>query len=138
MSRCEILIRNHRDEFPRVVEAVDRFAAEHKLSGDVVRDLQVALDEILTNIVAYGYTGDADHEIRIRLRVIDNVLEATIEDDGVPFNPLERKTPNVSAPLDERRVGGLGIHFVKNLMNEIVYDRVNGRNRLVLKRNLAI
>lgn len=137
MSQIETTIRNRREEFPRVVDAVDRFAAEHRLSDDVVGDMQVALDEVLTNIVEYGYTDDADHEIRIRLRVIENVLEATIEDDGVPFNLLESPAPDVTAPLSERRVGGLGIHFVKNLMNEISYDRAGGRNRLVLRKNLT-
>ncbi|MBI3919204.1 MAG: ATP-binding protein [Betaproteobacteria bacterium] len=137
MSQTETAIRNCREEFPRVVDAVDRFAAEHRLSQGVVGDMQVALDEILTNIVDYGYTDHADHEIRIRLRVIDNVLEAAIEDDGFPFNPLESHAPDVSAQLSERRAGGLGIHFVKNLMTEIIYDRVGNRNLLVLRKNLT-
>lgn len=137
MSQTETTIRNRREEISRVVDAVDRFAAEHRLSVDDVGDLQVALDEILTNIVDYGYTDDADHEIRIRLQVIGNVLEATIVDDGFAFNPLESQAPDVRAPLHERRVGGLGIHFVKNLMTEITYDRVDGRNLLVLRKNLT-
>jgi anti-sigma regulatory factor (Ser/Thr protein kinase) len=137
MNQNETAIRNRREEFPRVVDAVDRFAAKHRLSQGVVEDMQVALDEILTNIVDYGYTDDADHEIRIRLRLIDNVLEAAIEDDGFPFNPLESQAPDVGAPLSGRRVGGLGIHFVKNLMTEIVYDRVGDRNLLVLRKNLT-
>jgi len=137
LSQTETTIRNRREEFSRVVDAVDRFAAEHRLSVDDVGDLQVALDEILTNIVDYGYTDDSDHEIRIRLQVIGNVLEATIVDDGFAFNPLESQAPDVRAPLHERRVGGLGIHFVKNLMTEITYDRVDGRNLLVLRKNLT-
>jgi anti-sigma regulatory factor (Ser/Thr protein kinase) len=137
MSQSETVVRNRREEIARVVNLVDRFAAENRLSSDIVGDLQVALDEILTNIVDYGYTDDAEHEIRVRLRVIDGVLEATIEDDGFPFNPLERQAPDLSAPLGRRRVGGLGIHFVKNLMTEILYDRVGDRNLLVLRKNLT-
>jgi serine/threonine-protein kinase RsbW len=137
MNQIETTIRNRREEFTRVIEAVDRLAAEHHLAADVVGDMQVALDEVLTNIVEYAYTDDVEHEIRIRLRVLDNVLEATIEDDGVPFNLLESAAPDTRAPLRERRIGGVGLHFVKNLMSEVSYDRVGDRNRLVLKKKLT-
>lgn len=130
-------IRNRREEFTRVTEAVDRIAAEHRLAADIVGDMQVALDEVLTNIVDYGYTDDAEHEIRIRLRMLDNMFEATVEDDGVPFNPLESTVPDTHAPLRERRIGGVGLHFVKNLMSEVSYNRVGDRNRLVLRRKLT-
>lgn len=119
------------------MEAVDRLAAGHHLAPEVVGDLQVALDEVLTNIVDYGYTDAAEHEIRIRLRVLDNVIEATIDDDGIPFNPLESAAPDIHAPLRERRIGGVGLHFVKSLMSEVRYDRVGDRNRLVLRKKLA-
>jgi serine/threonine-protein kinase RsbW len=137
MNQTEMTIRNRREEFTRVVSAVDRLAAEHHLAAEVVGDIQVALDEVLTNIVDYGYTDEAEHEIRIRLKVLDNMLEATVEDDGVPFNPLESAVPDTSSPLRERRIGGVGLHFVKNLMSEVSYDRVGGRNRLVLRKKLS-
>ena len=137
MSQIETTIRNRREEFRKVVEAVDRLAAEHHLDADVVGDMQVALDEVLTNIVDYGYTDDTEHEIRIRLRVLGSAIEATIEDDGVPFNPLESTVPDTRAPLRERRIGGIGLHFVKNLMSEVSYNRVAGHNRLVLRKKMA-
>jgi serine/threonine-protein kinase RsbW len=137
MSQTETTIRNRREEFTRVVSAVDRLAAEHQIAADIARDMQVALDEVLKNIVDYGYTDAAEHEIRIRLTVLDNAIEATIEDDGVPFNPLESAAPDTSAPLRERRIGGIGLRFVKNLMNEVSYNRVGGHNRLVLRKKLT-
>jgi serine/threonine-protein kinase RsbW len=137
MNQTEATIRNRREELMRVAEAVDRLAAACDLAAETVRDMQVALDEVLTNIVDYGYTDDAEHKIRIRLRVLDDVLEATIEDDGVPFNPLESAMPDIRAPLRERRIGGVGLHFVKNLMSQVSYDRVGDRNRLVLKKKLT-
>lgn len=137
MSQTDTTIRNRHDELPRVVSAVDRLAAEHKIAADVVRDMQVALDEVLINIVDYGYTDQEEHEIRVRLRVLNNVLEATIDDDGVPFNPLESPAPDTSAPLRERSIGGVGLHLVKNLMSEVSYNRVGGHNRLVLRKRLT-
>jgi len=138
MRRIETTIRNRREEFARVVDLVDGFGAEHGLAADTVSDIQVALDEVLSNIVDYGYTDDADHEIRVCLTVVDDVLEATVEDDGVPFDPLQSAKPDTRAPLHERRIGGVGLHFVRNLMIEVSYERVATYNRLVLKKKLSV
>ncbi len=137
MIPIETTIVNRRDELERVSGFVDRVGTEYRLVPDVVADVQVALDEILTNILDYGYTDDREHEIHIRFQLLGSMLEAVIEDDGVPFDPLASAAPDVSAPLHERRVGGLGLHFVKNLMDEVNYNRIGDRNRLVLKKNLT-
>ena len=134
MNMIEITIVNRRAEFTRVSSLVDQLGAEHRLPQGVIADVCVALDEILTNIADYAYTDDAEHEIHIRFEVLDNVLETVIEDGGAPFNPLAIPAPDVSAPLHERHVGGVGIHFVRNLMDEVVYDRIGDRNRLVLRK----
>jgi serine/threonine-protein kinase RsbW len=118
----------------RVAGLLDRLGAERRLAPEMVADMQVALDEVLTNIIKYAYTENAEHKIHICFRVLDNVLEAVIEDDGVPFDPLAIRAPEVSAALHERRLGGVGIHFVRNLMDEVVYARVGDRNRLVLRK----
>lgn len=137
MSEIDASIRNRREELTRVMDAVDRLGAECHLAAGIVEDMQVALDEVLTNILNYAYADEGEHEIRVRLRVVDGVLEATVEDDGKPFNPLQIAQPDTRAPLRERKIGGVGVHFVKNLMSEVSYDRAGGRNRLVLKRKLT-
>lgn len=130
----EITFVNRRAEFARATSVVDQLGVEHRLPKEVIADMCIALDEILTNITDYAYTDDAEHEIHIRFEVLDNVLEAVIEDDGAPFDPLAIPAPDVSTPLHQRRVGGVGIHFVRNLMDEVTYDRVGDRNRLVLRK----
>lgn len=137
MSEIDASIRNRREDLARVSDAVDRLGVECSLAAGVVADMQVALDEVLTNILNYAYADKREHEIRVRLRVVDGALEATVEDDGMPFNPLQIAPPDTRAPLRERKMGGVGVHFVKNLMSEVSYDRVDGRNRLVLKRKLT-
>lgn len=134
MTRIDTIVVNRREGFARVVDALDRFAEEHHIAADIVSNMQLALDEVLKNIVDYGYADDGEHEIRVDLRVGENVLQATVEDDGVPFNPLEVATPDTRATLQARRVGGIGVHFVKNLMDEVTYDRVGDCNRLVLRK----
>ena len=136
MSAITIRIANAPDELVRVSALADRFAADCRLSPDVAADLHVALDEVLTNIIKYGYTDERVHEISIKLVVEDGVLVAEIDDDGVSFDPLTLPEPDVAAPLRERQVGGVGIHFVRKLMHEVSYRRVAGHNRLVFKKRL--
>ena len=132
----EITIVNQGSELARVAGLLYRLGAEHHLAPEALADMQVALDEVLTNITNYAYTDKAEHQIRIRFELLDNVLEAVIEDDGAPFDPLAITAPDVSTPLRERRVGGVGIHFVRSLMDEVAYDRTGERNRLVLRKRL--
>jgi serine/threonine-protein kinase RsbW len=123
-------------EAAEVVRMVDRLAAAHRLPPGIVADVQVALDEVLTNIVQHG-PADRLREIHVRLTVHPDVFEAEVEDDGEPFNPLTVPPPDRSASLRERPVGGLGIHFARSLMSKVTYARVHNRNRLVLSRRLA-
>ena len=133
MSTIETSILNKIRDLSRMPELVAQLAEEHGLSDETVFGMNVALDEMLSNIVKYGYTDDAIHEIHIRLSVNGQVLVAEIEDDGQPFDPCAAAPVDVDAPMEERKVGGLGIHIVRQLMTEVGYARVNGRNRLVMK-----
>jgi serine/threonine-protein kinase RsbW len=136
LSVVEITIVNQGSELARVAGLVDRLGAEHKIARGALADMQIALDEVLTNVIDYGYTDSAEHEIRIRLQVVDGVLEAMVEDDAAAFDPLASAAPDLATPLQERRVGGLGLHFVRKLMTEVTYDRVGERNRLVLRKRI--
>jgi anti-sigma regulatory factor (Ser/Thr protein kinase) len=121
----------------RVRELLDGLAQAHRLHPDVVADMQVALDEILSNILRHGFAGGARHRIEVRLSVDPRALVAEVEDDCPPFDPLAVPSPDLGASLKDRQVGGLGVHFVKNLMNEVKYSRSGARNRLVLKKTLT-
>ena len=129
----EITIVNQGSELARVAGLLDRLGAEHHPAPEVVADMQLALDEVLTSISDYAYNSNAEHKIHICSQVLDNTLEAVIEDDGAPFDPLAISAPDIRAPLHALHVSGVGIHFVRNLMDEVTYDRVGERNRLVLR-----
>ena len=133
MRTIETSILNKIRDLSRMPELVAQLAQAQGLSQDVVFCMNVALDEMLSNIIKYGYTDDAIHEIRIRLSVDGPMLVAEIEDDGQPFDPCAAAPVDVDAPMEERKVGGLGIHIVRQLMAEVDYARVDGRNRLVMK-----
>ncbi len=95
--------------------------------------IQLAMDEILSNICYYSgaktlTVGCAAESGRIRL---------FFEDDGVPFNPLERPAPDVTLPIEDRTKGGLGIYLVKQQMDEVTYEYVDGKNRLTITKSCA-
>ena len=133
MSTIETSILNKIRDLSRIPDLVAHFAEEQGLSEDVVFGMNVALDEMLSNTIKYGYADDAIHEIHVRLSVAGPLLVAEIEDDAQPFDPCAAAPVNVDAPLEERKVGGLGIHIVRNLCVDVAYTRVDGRNRLVMK-----
>jgi len=136
VTTVERIIANDAGGLEEIVRLVDELAAAHDLPAGPVTDMQVALDEVLTNIVQYAYSDGRIHDIRVRLTVSPEVLEAEVEDDGRPFDPLDLPPPQLHGALADRAVGGLGIHFVRRLMTEVRYAHVNNRNRLVLTKRL--
>lgn len=134
-----MVIADRIDEIGRVAATLDDLAARLALPADAVVDMQVALDEILANVVSYAYPGGhgGAHRIRVVLAARPEVLEAEITDDGAPFDPLSTGVPERDAPIEQRRIGGLGLHFVRNLISEVEYRRVGSRNVLLLRKLLA-
>jgi serine/threonine-protein kinase RsbW len=135
LEEVEIVIGNRTDELARVIAVLDGLVRRHELP-DAALDMHVALDEVLSNIVKYGYGDGARHDIRVRLKVTERNLEAEVEDDGRAFDPLRAAQRERNVPLAEREPGGLGIEVVKRLMSRVSYARADGRNRLTLVRRL--
>jgi anti-sigma regulatory factor (Ser/Thr protein kinase) len=129
----EIRIGNRIPEIGRVAALVDSFGADHKLSSEVIVALNVSLDEILNNIISYGYDDAGHHEILVQLILHRDTVEVVVEDDGKPFNPLLVPAPDFDA---ERRNGGVGLHFVRNLTDQQKYARRDRVNQLRLKKKL--
>lgn len=135
-DRVEIVVACRVDEIGRVAAALDELAARSALPADAVVDMQVALDEVLANVVSYAHPEGGAGRIRVVIAARPDALEAEVTDDGAPFDPLSAGAPDRDAPLEHRKIGGLGIHFVRSLMSEVRYRRVGSRNVLVLRRLL--
>jgi anti-sigma regulatory factor (Ser/Thr protein kinase) len=132
-----VTLHNRLSELERLSEAVTSFGEGHHLPEKTLYALNLALDEIVTNIISYGYDDQADHQINLRLSVGDGEVTAEVEDDGKPFNPLEAPEPDVTKPIEERQVGGLGIHLTRKLMDRLEYERRQGKNRLLLWKRVT-
>ena len=133
MNTLEARIRNKLEDIPRVLDLVATLGAKHNLPQAAVLDMNVALDEVLSNIIKYAYTDESIHEIELRMTASEDEVTVEVKDDGRPFDPLSVPPPELDRPLAERRVGGLGIHFVRHLTSGASYSRVAGCNRLIIR-----
>jgi len=134
-ASAELRIANEISEIERVAEWVDDFGAKFRLSNEVIIALNVSLDEIINNVISYGYEDSGHHEIVVRLALQEGQVEVVVEDDAKPFNPLTAPPPDLTAK--ERKVGGVGLHFVRNLMDHLEYARQGGVNQLRLMKKVA-
>ena len=108
-----------------------------ELDEETYMQLEITIEEIFINIVSYAYTPETgDVEIGVSLTENPNVLEISFTDSGVPFNPLEKESADISAKALEEREGGLGIHMVRNLMDDVAYTYADGKNILRVKKYL--
>lgn len=131
----QMSIGNALGEVARVNAAFAEFAAAHALPAAVRRSVNVALDELLTNTIAYGLADGG--EVSVAFALDAGRLTVTLSDNGRPFDPFRREAPDTALPVQERPIGGLGIHLVRELMDEAGYERRNDRNVVVLAKRLA-
>ncbi|MEP7308985.1 MAG: ATP-binding protein [Acidobacteriota bacterium] len=129
-----IELRNDLAELARLTEAVDQLGARYDLSPRTISEVNLALEEIVTNIISYGFDGPGDHLIKICLSMEDRQLTSQVEDDGRPFDPLQAPGPDVTAALEDRDPGGLGILLVRRFMDDVSYSRNGDRNILLMKK----
>jgi len=135
-KELQINLSNKLSELESFNQSLTEFGRRHGLTPRVVHDLNLAFEEILTNIISYGYTDNREHEIKVHLSLQPGEVKAEVEDDGQPFNPLEAPEADTAQSLEERTIGGLGIHLVRKLMDGLEYQRQEGKNRLLMKKNL--
>ena len=103
-----------------------------------VLEINVGLEELFTNIVSYGYEDGLEHQIKFSLSRHDDALIVRVEDDGIPFNPLDEKKHEAPTDLDSIDIGGLGIHLIKNMVDDVDYKRSGGKNKVILRKYVNV
>ncbi len=137
-EHIRITITNQLSEIDRVNDSFNEFAERCDIPMNLSLRINMVFDELLTNIISYAY-GEGNEEARtieIELACAESRLAISIIDDGVPFNPFTREDPDISLSLEEREVGGLGIHLVKNAVDKELYQRRHNRNIVTLIKYL--
>lgn len=129
-------LRNDLKELERLYRFTEEYAARHGISAEDVPEIEVILEELITNVIKYGGLPEGEKACSITLARSGAMLEISITDSGIPFNPLERDEVDTNKPVEERPIGGLGIHFVKKLTASQRYEHRKGKNILTLTKEL--
>jgi len=136
-SDLNIRLRNNFGELAALREKLKEFCESQSLPQSGIFAVMLSLDELVTNIISYAWEDKLEHSISIRARCGGGVVEIEVEDDGKPFNPLEYAPPDLSSPIEERHIGGLGIHLIQTYMDEISYKREGGVNCLLMRKRVS-
>lgn len=129
MAEMTLQLTADTAELERLHAALEAFAARAGLADETLFHLNLALDELITNTINYGFAGCDSPRIRLHISAASGRVSVELRDNGTPFDPFtEAPQPDLEASLAERRIGGLGVHLVKQLMDSVAYRRENGDN----------
>jgi phosphoserine phosphatase RsbU/P len=135
-DRLNLKIKNQIPEIKKIAESIDILSEKWSIPPKVTMEINLALEELVTNIIFYAFDDKSVHEIDINFSLGNKALSIEVIDDGKPFNLLEKSVRNeINKTLEQRNVGGLGIHFIKTMMNHIEYKRLGEKNRVQLIKN---
>ncbi len=131
-ARLCLKIETRLDVIERLSTAVEALGKREDWPPDLIYRVNLVLEELAVNVINHGHD-DGLHEIEIILTSEEVVLTIEIVDDGMPFDPVkDGPSPNLTGPLEDRPVGGLGLHIVRTMMDELRYRREGGKNHLTL------
>ena len=128
--------KNNLSELDDLCRKLEQFCHPLGLPQKCLFEIHLSVEEHFSNIISYGYTDNKDHLITVTLSHDNKTVVIIIEDDGVPFNPHEAKSPDINRALEEREVGGLGIYLTRECMNEMAYQRKKNKNILTLTKHI--
>jgi anti-sigma regulatory factor (Ser/Thr protein kinase) len=132
-ANLTLRVPNRVEELPAVSEAVEALGQEEGWAPEVSYAVVLALEEVATNVVRHGGGEEGTSEIEIEVVSTDTEARVEVRDRGKPFDPFhDAPEPDVDAALEDRKIGGLGVHFVRVLMDEASYRREGGRNHVTM------
>ncbi len=132
----EIIIKNDIAELARLTEFVDLIGEECELDFALTMSLNLALEEAVSNIILYAYPQKMGDAISVKATHVNSSLLFTISDSGVEFDPTVVPEADITLSAEDRQIGGLGIFLIRKIMDEVKYERIDGKNVLIVKKNL--
>src|SRR5579862_1072765 len=138
MREAHLTIRIDPSALRDVRGFVEDFVVQHAVARDEQHRLMIVLEELITNLAKYGYRDRPAGSAEVRLQLDESRLILEVVDDGDPFDPLKAPPPDFDAPLEDRAIGGLGVHIMRALADEISYRRAGERNVLQMMRRVAL
>lgn len=136
-GKVSLVLRNSLSELDEVRRNLDEFGKSLGLSKKSTYQINLAMEEVFSNIISYAYADNREHWITITISHEKDALVLRIEDDGIPFNPCEVEVPDLECPLEERQIGGLGCYLMRCCMDDIVYERHGNKNVLTMRKTIG-
>lgn len=135
IAEIDIRLSNQPSEMDRLMDELEAFAEETHVPGRARFNLNLAVDEFVSNAIKYGYRDGRAGEIAVHLARHADRLNVTVSDDGDAFDPFDAPEPDIAASIEDREIGGLGLHLVRKLADAFTYRREGGRNVVSLTLN---
>lgn len=132
----QLTLHNDVQQIELLAEYIDSIADEAGINPSLAMSLNLALEEAVTNVIMYAYPEGTDGTVDIITEANDGLLTFIIKDSGKAFDPTQKEDADVTLSAEERQIGGLGIFLVKQIMDTVNYQRLDGQNILTLTKKL--
>ena len=130
-------LENDLAQLDQLHDLIKNFGIVHELRKKIIFETNLVLEEIFTNIIAYGHGDKNRHPVDFSLECNNYYLIIKVEDDGMPFNLLDADPVAMDTDLEHRSVGGLGIHLIRKYMDDVSYERISSKNVVTMRKNIA-
>ena len=131
-----IILANDISEVSRLYEFIEEVGNDFSLTPDIVFNLNLVLEEAVVNVINYAYPKEEHESIYLSARMHEGSIILVLTDTGKEFDPTAAPEADVTLSADERQIGGLGIFLIRQIMNEVKYERIEGKNVLTLEKKL--
>lgn len=135
--RKEMCIKNQVEELERVARFIDEIGEELSLDMELQMNLNLVMEEMVSNIIFYAYPEGVEATIELLAECDGKELTLILSDQGRAFDPTLKENFDMDVNPAERELGGMGIFIVKNIMNQVTYQRLEGRNLLTMKKSIV-
>ena len=132
-----ITLTNDIEQVPQLADFVDMVCEEVGFDPSIAIQMNLAIEEAVVNVMSYAYPVGTVGNVIIEAQANEDCLTFTIIDNGTPFDPTAKSEVDTTLSAEERPIGGLGIHLVRQLMDSINYERIDNKNILTLRKKLA-
>ena len=134
--QSSLILPNDVDTIPQLNEYIDCICEENGIDMEIAMSLNLAIEEAVVNVMTYAYPEGETGQVDITMKSDGNLLTCILSDSGTPFDPTQTPEVDTTLSAEERPIGGLGIYLVRQIMDNISYEYVNGQNVLTLTKHL--
>ena len=131
-----IILANELSEISKLSEFIEEIGNQFALTPDVIFNLSLVLEEAVVNIISYAYPKEDHEKSYLSARMNEDSIILVLTDTGKEFDPTTAPETDVTLAADDREIGGLGIFLIRQIMNEVRYERIDGKNVLTLEKKL--